>query len=358
MKSSIKLLSWSSWMASISVVTVTSAWLLAELSTSPLINSLLIGAQNLPALLPLARTIKGVRVFIGATFLLELIVVCLYFQLLPNWVLIVSTLMVVLLASCGSITSLLPMTGIVLEGNTITNQSIQQGADVGSMSGTLISGVVYPYLKLFPPSILLVLAPAWLSKNNFRKIRSMSVVDVPIPVKVPPTDRWCLLQGFCVGSLFALLPLWVLSLKDGFSVDYSMILGAYMLGRIFTNRLLPKLSIIILYLFCAGLIFIAFYPSVPIWLDVLIFIPLGASITQIEFDLIDHLHGHGDLPLRRDILFRSLAIASVLGSLVSGMIGQAIGIQNSLFLVALIYGLAALLSWRFRPPSESVSIIS
>ena len=92
-------------MASISVVTVTSAWLLAELSTSPLINSLLIGAQNLPALLPLARTIKGVRVFIGATFLLELIVVCLYFQLLPNWVLIVSTLMVVLLASCGSITS-------------------------------------------------------------------------------------------------------------------------------------------------------------------------------------------------------------------------------------------------------------
>ena len=112
------------------------------------------------------------------------------------------------------------------------------------------------------------------------------------------------------------------------------------------------------YLLCAGLIFIAFYPSVPIWLDVLIFIPLGASITQIEFDLIDHLHGHGDLPLRRDILFRSLAIASVLGSLVSGMIGQAIGIQNSLFLVALIYGLAALLSWRFRPPSESVSIIS
>ena len=101
-------------MASISVVTVTSALLLAELSTSPLINSLLIGAQNLPALLPLARTIKGVRVFLGATFLLELIVVCMYFQLISNWVLVVITLVVVFLASCGSITSLLPMTGIVL----------------------------------------------------------------------------------------------------------------------------------------------------------------------------------------------------------------------------------------------------
>ena len=84
-----------------------------------------------------------------------------------------------------------------------------------------------------------------------------------------------------------------------------------MLGRIFTNRLLPKLSVIALYLLCAGLIFIAFYPNFPIWLDVLIFIPLGASITQIEFDLIDHLQGHGELPLHRDILFRSLAIASI-----------------------------------------------
>ena len=115
-----------------------------------------------------------------------------------------------------------------------------------------------------------------------------------------------------------------------------------------TNRLLPKLSAVGLYLVCAVLIFIAFYPNVPIWLDVLIFIPLGASVTQIEFDLIDHLQGHGDLPLRRDILFRSLAIASVLGSLFMGMIGQAIGIQISLLLVALIYGLAALITWRFR----------
>ena len=99
----------------------------------------------------------------------------------------------------------------------------------------------------------------------------------------------------------------------------------------------------------------AFYPNVPIWLDVLIFIPLGASVTQIEFDLIDHLHGHGDLPLRRDILFRSLAIGSVLGSLIMGVIGQAVGIQIALLLVALIYGLAALITWRFRRQSRSAT---
>ena len=335
-------------MASMSVVAITSAWLLAELSTSPLINSLLIGAQNLPAFLPLARSIKGVGVFLGATLLLELLVVCLYFQLLPNWILIVSTLAVALLASSGSIIGLLPMTGIVLKDDAITNQSLQQSSDVGSLSGTLIGGIIYPYLKLFPPSILLVLAPAWLSRSSFKKSQIRSTEDIASTPGVPPTDRWCLLQGLCIGTLFALLPLWVLSLKDGSSVDYSFILGAFMLGRVFTNRLLPKLSAVGLYLVCAVLIFIAFYPNVPIWLDVLIFIPLGASVTQIEFDLIDHLQGHGDLPLRRDILFRSLAIASVLGSLFMGLIGQAIGIQISLLLVALIYGLAALITWRFR----------
>ena len=99
----------------------------------------------------------------------------------------------------------------------------------------------------------------------------------------------------------------------------------------------------------------AFYPNVPIRLDVLIFIPLGASVTQVEFDLIDHLHGHGDLPLRRDILFRSLAIGSVLGSLIMGVIGQAVGIQIALLLVALIYGLAALITWRFRRQSTSAT---
>ena len=99
----------------------------------------------------------------------------------------------------------------------------------------------------------------------------------------------------------------------------------------------------------------AFYPNVPIWLDVLIFIPLGASVTQIEFDLIDRLHGHGHLPLRRDILFRSLAIGSVLGSLIMGVIGQAVGIQIALLLVALIYGLAALITWRFRRQSRSAT---
>ena len=82
-----------------------------------------------------------------------------------------------------------------------------------------------------------------------------------------------------------------------------MILAAYMLGRVFMNRLLPKLSVIALYLLCAGLIFISFYPNVPIWLDVLIFIALGASITQIEFDLVDHFQGYGEVLLRRDIFF-------------------------------------------------------
>ena len=354
-KSSQKLVSWASWMASISMVMITSAWLLAELSSSPLINSLLIGAQNLPAFLPISRSIKGIGLFLAATTLLELIVVCLYFQLLPNWLLITFTLAVALMASSGSIISLLPMTDIILDGGRITNQSLQQSSDIGGLSGTLLGGIVYPYFKLFPPAILLVLAPAWLSQRKVKTTIQAATKDLPVMPAVPPLDRWCLLQGLCTGALFALLPLWILSIKDGTSIDFSFVLGAFMLGRVLESRLLPKLSAVVLYFCCAVLILIAFYPNVPIWLDVIVFIPLGAAITRIEFDLIDHLDMHGELPLRRDILFRSLAVASVIGSLSMGVIGQSIGVGISMLLVGIFFGLAALITWRWRRPPTTHS---
>ena len=139
-------------MASISVVMISSAWLLAELSSSPFINSLLVGAQNLPAFLPLKRSIKGFSSFLLATILLELIVVFLYLELAPNWLLIALTLAVALLASSGRTISLLPLTGIILQGENISNESLQKSSDMGGLTGIIIGGAAYPYFKLFPPA--------------------------------------------------------------------------------------------------------------------------------------------------------------------------------------------------------------
>ena len=348
-------MSWASWMASISVVVITSAWLLAEASSSPLINSLLIGAQNLPAFLPLKRSPKGMNAFFLATILLELIVVFLYFRLLPNWLIIVLTLGVAQLASYGSFISLLPITGIVLKGRTTSNESLQQSADIGNLTGTIIGGITYPYFKLFPPAILFAIAPALLSRRHIQSSEEQRSEQSQIHRSAPPLERWCLLQGFCVGALFALLPLWVISIKQGSALSFSYVFGAFMIGRIFTNKLIPKLSGYTLYFLCAALIFIAFLPHVPLWLDVIVFIPLGASITHIEFALTDHLQPHGALSLRRDILTRSLAIGSVIGSLIMGGIGQALGVTPAMLLVSLLYGLAGLGTWRWRQTATSLS---
>lgn len=337
------------------MVVITSTWLLAEASSSPLINSLLIGAQNLPAFLPLKRSPKGMNAFFLATILLELIVVFLYFRLLPNWLIIVLALGVTQLASYGHFISLLPITGIVLEGGDTSNKSLQQSADIGNLTGTIIGGITYPYFKLFPPAVLFAIAPALLSRRNIQASEEQRSEQSQADQSAPPLDRWCLLQGFCVGALFGLLPLWVISIKQGSALSFSFVFGAFMLGRIFTNKLLPKLSGYTLYFLCAALIFIAFLPQIPLWLDVIVFIPLGASITRIEFDLTDHLKKHGELSLRRDILTRSLAIAAVFGSLIMGGIGQAIGVTPAMLLVSLLYGLAGLGTWRWRGTTTSLS---
>ena len=349
------LLSWASWMASISVVMISSAWLLAELSSSPFINSLLVGAQNLPAFFPLKRSIKGFSCFLLATILLELIVVFLYFDLTPNWMLIILTLGVALLASSGSIISLLPMTEITLKAENTSNQSLQQSSDIGNLTGTIIGGAAYPYFKLFPPAILLALAPAWLRRDHTKSPIKQTPQEPEIPQSRTPLDFWCLLQGFCIGSLFALLPLWVISIKDGTSFDFSFIVSAYMLGRIFANRLLPTFQRFTLYLMGAFLIFIAFLPQTPLWLDVIIFIPLGASITHIKLQLTDQLEKYGKLALRRDILFRSQAVAAVFGSITMGIIGQMIGVTPAMLLVSLVYCLAGLVTWLWNQTTSGLS---
>ena len=343
-----KLFVWASWIAALVLLNITSAWLLAELTLSPVVNSLLVGARNLPALLSITPSIGGVYIFVCAAIILELAVVFFSFQLLPAWILIVLVLLAAFVAALGFMLSQQSMTGMVLSGGNISNPLLQRSGDIGGFSGTLIGGFVYPYLKLFPPLLLLIVPPLLMSRRGLKAVLK-EVSDRSNPTKmVPPLDRWCLFQGACDGALFGLLPLWVLTLKQGMPVDFSLIVGAFLLGRVFENRLLPKLSATAFYILCAVLVFVAFYPNVPIWLDVIIFVPLGASHSRIEFDLVDYLDAHGELPLRRDILWRSSAVGAFVGSLMLGMIGQGIGISNAMFLVSIFYAFGALITWRWR----------
>ena len=350
MQARAKLLSWASWMASRSIVVVTSAWLLAELTTSPLINSLLTGLQYAPAFLPLKRNIRGFKIFFATTILLELVVACFYFELLPTWALISLTLGIVLMASSGATTSLLPITGIIIKDGSISNRSLQRSSDIGGLFGTFVAGICYPCFKLFPPSLLLVLPAAWLGRKTYEPASAAHSSHKRHQEGTPPLDRWCILFGFCRGALLSLLPLWILSIQGGTSIDFSFVLGAFMIGRVFERYLLPGVSTLWAYVISALLILIAFYPGVPIWLDIAVFIPLGTAITRIEFNLIDDLQiKHLGLPLCRDILLRSLAISAVFGSLTMGIVGQLIGVSHSMLLVVFLFSATALITWRWCP---------
>ena len=95
--------------------------------------------------------------------------------------------------------------------------------------------------------------------------------------------------------------------------------------------------------------------TAPLWLDVIIFIPLGASITHIELQLTDQLEKYGELSLRRDILLRSQAVAAVFGSITMGIIGQVIGVTPAMLLVSLVYCLAGLVTWRWNQTTSGLS---
>ena len=355
MNNSQKLLSWGSWMASMSVLTLTSAWLLTQLSSSPIINSLLIAAQNLPAFLPLKRNIIGVKYFLISVTLLEIIIVFYYFNILAHSTLAALTLIFSLTASTGGIISMLPMTGLIIEKSSISNRLLQLSSDIGNLGGTIIGGTIYPSLMLFPPLLFLTLPAAWISERSLKRNCGLRNHSKSQSDQSPPLARWCLLQGFCVGALFGLLPLWTSSIKLGTEIDFSLILGAFMLGRISEHQLLPKVPTFGLYLLSSFFLLVAFYPGIPLIAGIIAFLPLGASIVRIEFHLIDDLKQHGEISIRRDILFRSLAIGAVVGSIVIGITGQLIGLSNAMLALVCIHLITALITYTCKPVAKPIT---
>ena len=334
-----------------SVFNLSTAWILAELSPSPMINSLLIVPRSISALLPLQRNRQGLLLFTLAASLFEVVVIGMYFGFVNKTILILLTLLSAQLASLGITKSDAVIIGFTQTSEGTTNQQILQGKDVGGVAGTFLGGIVYPAFKLFPPTLLLMLPVAWLA-NRERKKQVKTSPNQAEPVKtVPPLERWSLLNGFMVGALFSLLPLWVLQVKGGDSVDLSWIIGSFMLGRVFQKHLLPQTKTHAYYFFCSILTGLAAYPNTPIWLDIVLFMPLGASIARIQLELVESLQPYGNPARRFDIIGRSSTVAGVLGGLAMGLTGELFGVREGLGLLACVFAGVGLASWRWQRPA-------
>lgn len=334
-----------------SIFNFSTAWILAELSPSPMINSLLILPRSISALLPLQRSRQGLLLFTLAALLFEIVVIGMYFDLSNKTFLIFLTFLSAQLASLGITKSDAVIIGFTQASEGTTNQQILQGKDVGGVTGTFLGGIVYPAFKLFPPTLLLILPVAWLANREIKKQAQSLPKKAESAKSVPPLEKWSLLNGFMIGALFSLLPLWVLQIEGGDSVDLSWIIGSFMLGRIFQKHILPKIKACSYYGLCSFLIFLATYPNTPVWLDVVLFMPLGASVARIELELINYLHSYGNPARRFDIIGRSSAVAGVFGGLTMGVTGELFGVRGGLGLLAVVFAIVGLVSWRWQRPA-------
>ena len=345
-----RLVSWSCCFASMSLMGVASAWLLAELTPSPLVNSLLVAARNIPAFLPLKRHIKGFPLMVSAVLMLELVGVCLSWQWLNPSLLICITLIGVFVLSIGITIAIPPLVQRVLEGTNLRKEQLQYGKDLGGLSGTILAGLFYPAFMQFPPALLLMLPVIPLSRSTPHTTAQTDISQTQPSMSAPPLKPWSALHGFLDGALFALLPLWALTIDQNNFVDYSMIMGAFMIGRLLRG-LLPWLSGAMLYGLCGLILLSAFVLNTPLWLDVLLFIPLGGLFVSIDLALIEHLKGQGDLSRCMDIHHRSDKVASVAGGLVMGASAQIFGLITAMPVLVVLFLLVAAITWRWRPPS-------
>ena len=200
--------------------------------------------------------------------------------------------------------------------------------------------MLFPAIRQFLPGLLLLLPiTSSLNKNTQG--------SQPIPAQErPPLHGLCCLQGLVIGSLFALLALWVREIDGGKCFDFAMVLAAYRLGRPLMIWM-PNIAASTRYgLLIPLLIFSQISPVS--WLSVALFIPIGALISSSELMLINGLTKVKESANRWRILESSSAIGGFIGSIGLGLLCQILGLAWALPLVCV--GLLSLALLHLRQP--------
>ena len=330
---------WGSSQAGSSLVLASSSWLVSGLSPSPLVNSLLPVLGTLPLLLPLRRRPAAYGLQMLSTGLLLLLSLGQLQQGLSKTWLLLGTLLAVLLFSLGSELSQLPLQQRLLAHPGSSMRQLRLGSDLGSLLGNLLTAVLFPAVRQFPPALLLLLP---LSRAAWHPAGADLAGQPAERPPTPPMDRRCSLQGLLFGSLFALLPLWVRVIGAGKCFDFAMLLVAYGLGRSLGGQL-PAIAAGLRYGLMALLL--AGASIVPGWGAVLLFTPLGALAAASDAQLVADLR-QADPALGWQILRRSAAIGGLIGSLLMGVLSQGLGLGWALPLQLLGFAtIALLMSW-------------
>ncbi|MFY8147847.1 MAG: hypothetical protein ACOVNL_01350 [Prochlorococcaceae cyanobacterium] len=332
---------WGSAQAGSSLTLASTAWMVSGLSPSPLVNSLLPALATVPMLLPLRRRAAGYGLQLASVLLLLGVSVAqLSGGVAKGWLLIPS-LLAVLLFGIGAELSQLPLQRRLLHRGGLSIEGLRLGSDLGALAGNLLTALLFPAVRQFPPALLLLLP---LGSAALPGQQDDSTQPAP-PEAPPPLERRCVLQGLLFGGLFALLPLWVRAVGAGNCFDFAMVLAAYGVGRSLQGRL-PLLKTWLRYGLMGVLLLLT--QITPGWGAVLLFLPLGALAAAADGALVEQVAPLGDTTLGWQVLQRSGAVGGLAGSLGMGLLSQVLGLGVAVPLQVLAFAGMALLAGRPR----------
>ena len=340
-------LAWGSSRAATSLAAASAAWMLSGLTPSPLINGLLPAVSSAPLLLHLPSRPRFGTVLQLLAVLLFLAVAA---RLTPLPV--AFTLAAVLVLAVGGQLVDLPVQRLLHGDAGVPMGALRSSAEAGQLAGTILAGVLFPIGKTllqFSQSMLLLLPLAalvtWRRPSRFPAGPSHQLASAAPSGFLPAA----LLQGVLFGGLFGLIPLWVRQEGAGNCFDFAMVLTAYGLGRAMAEALHARLRLGSTPGYLLLAVALLGTQLLPGWGAVLLFVPLGLLAACSDQCLIQAVGPAEDPALRLQLFSRSSALGGLLGSLVMGVLGQALGLSGLLPIQLLAIVLVALLMPRLLP---------
>ena len=324
---SLPALLWGSSQAGSSLIFASSAWFISGLTNSPLLNSFLPALGAIPLLLHIKRRPNGYLLQIVSVSILIVISLSHREGSLPNSFLLMSIYAALLLHGIGQEMSILPLQRRLLAKPGTSMQELRIGQDLGAFAGNLMTAILFPAIRQFPPAFILLLPLAGKLRSNSPEEDVLSPTNQRAPLSII-----CGLQGLVLGALFALLALWVREC-GGNCFDFGMILAAYGIGRPLILWL-PSMPSSLRYALVVALLLVTQFIGVP-WIAVALFVPMGALISATDTALVNRLTELEDAPMRWYVLQRSGALGGLLGSIGLGILCQFFGLAVALPIVCI-----------------------
>jgi len=321
------------------------AWMVSGITSAPLLNTMLPALGALPFLLQLKRTPRGY----GLQILGVLVLLSVSLALKPmgdqQALLLLGSFSAVLLFGIGQEVSILPLQRHLIVEAGSSMKRLRSSQEIGALVGNLLAALLFPALLQFLPALVLLLPLAIVASRP--ATRPIAAQEASNASNTPPWDRSCALQGLVMGALFALLALWVRDVDGGRCFDFGMVLASYGLGRAL-GRWTPRVHRSVPYLLICALLLLS-QATVPAWLAVLLFVPIGALAAANDAALVERLTPLGDEPLRWQVLVRSGAVGGLVGSIGLGLICQVLSLSVALPLVSAGFIALAITQGRTAP---------